>query len=106
VVGIEKAGGAMRITVRKEPSETGLARVCQAPRGFIVSIDGKTIARVGAAHASSLRDYDWHWYGGDEALGVARRNSAAEGINYNTKEEARDACVAYVKDCLTKAKAR
>ena len=95
----------MRVTVRKEPSETGLARVAQTPRGFIISVDGKKIARVGFAYGFgrlSSGSGDWHWYGGDEALGIERRNSAADGVHFDTKEAARDACVAYVKDCLAK----
>ena len=93
----------MRVAVRLEPDKTGLALVFQSQRASIVRVDGKRVGRVGFAR--SLSDPNWYWYAGDETLGIRCRNSAAEGVTYPTKEEARDVCVAYVKDCLAKAKA-
>jgi len=42
---------------RKEPNETGLARVCQSPRGFDLTQAGKILARV-----RRTRNGGWFWY--------------------------------------------
>ena len=95
-----------RITCRKEPNESGLARVCQLPRGFIISIGGVRVARVGGARslARGASAVTWHWYGHRDP-DVPRRNSAAEGIQFATREDARDNCVAYLRECLASARA-
>jgi hypothetical protein len=96
----------MRVTCRQEPSETGLARVCQSPRGFIISVDGKRVGHVAYARGlgrGATNDY-WYWYAGAQVLGIPGRNSAAERLTYETRELARDACIAHVKASLTAAK--
>ena len=95
---------ALRITCRKEENETGLARVCQSPRGFVISVDGKKVARVGSYRGLGAKPDGWHWYGGDDSLGIPRRNSSAEGLTYETKEACRDACIAYLKTSIDAAK--
>ena len=85
----------MRVTVRREASESGLARVCQSPRGFVISVDGQVAAHVGWSHAPD-KSKPWHWYGDGY-------NSAAVGVFFTTKEEARDNAVARIKAraCVT-----
>ena len=94
----------MKVTARNEPSESGLARVCQAPRGFIIKLDGRDVGRVGSSRnlfAESPEErgrVSWHWYA---SVVSVRHNSAAEGENFSTREAARDACIAWVKTQAT-----
>lgn len=90
----------MRLTWRKEPHETGLARVCQGPRGAELRIDGTLVAHVSALRVGFSRDYDgWYWYCGTEpALGILHRNTCRAPVS--TIDEAKAACRAYVAGCL------
>ena len=36
----------MRITFKRQANETGLARVCQSPRGYELRVDKKQLATV------------------------------------------------------------
>lgn len=90
----------MRVTARNQPSEGGLARVCQSPRGYIIKLDGKDVGRVGSSRNLFAKTpaergcLSWHWYA---HVGGESRNSAANDCNYPTKEEARDACIEWIK---------
>ena len=42
---------------RKQPNETGLARICQSARGFELRENGETIAHVAQTKGG------WYWYG-------------------------------------------
>jgi hypothetical protein len=70
----------------REPSKKGLARVCQSPRGLVLKRAGIVLLRIGAHHSrrtgAAYRDFLWHWYG-------FNRNSAAEGREFDTLEEAK-----------------
>lgn len=79
----------MRVTVSREASESGLARVCQSPRGYVLKVDGKVVGRVGWSHSPD-KSKPWHWYG-------SGHNSASAGTYFATKEEARDNAVAFIK---------
>jgi hypothetical protein len=84
-----------RVTTRQEPSETGLARVTQTPRGFIVSVDGERVGRVGASWQSlTNRVPVWHWYA---TVGGVSFNSAGAGMRYDSREDAKIACLAWVR---------
>jgi len=50
---------------RKQPSETGLARVCQSPRGYELREDGEAIAHVVPVHMRFIIT-GWYWYGFDQ----------------------------------------
>lgn len=95
----------MRITARQQERERGLAAVGAAPRGYIVSVDGAVVGRVGYARSMKGESLGcWFWYGGNEALAIPRRNTAGEKDGcFATREAARDACVAYVKASLALA---
>lgn len=99
----------MKITARTETSEKGLARICQSPRGYIIKCDGKDLGRVG--HARRVFDgpgaeaKPWFWYAGIELPGLERiaRNTAANDCFYATREEARDACIEWLKATIRQA---
>lgn len=83
----------MRVTAKVEPSERGLARICQGPRGYIVSLDGKVVGHVSVSlHCPTRREEGWYFYA---SVGQARINSCEKLLP--TKEEARAACIAWVK---------
>ena len=88
-----------RLTWSREPNERGLARVCQAPRGYIGKVKGEVVFRVGCSRdLGSFEARSWYWCGLD-------RNSASEGKRFATKEEARDDAKAYWKS-LAKAETK
>jgi len=87
----------MRVTVKREENERGLARVCQGPRGFEIRIKGERVGHAmwgrnfGQAYGSGY----WFWYAGSERYSVPRKNASDEP--FETAEAARDACLAYVR---------
>lgn len=88
----------MRVTARRQESEQGLARVCQSPRGFVISLDGKRVGHVGFARpfgsVTDRSEEHWFWYA---HVGDVSRNSASHCSYYATREAARDACIEWVK---------
>lgn len=94
-----------RVTVRHQPSETGLARVCQSPRGYDVRVDKRDVGSVRPLTERgvpfSRRYVGWYWCA---RFGDALRNTCDE-TPHGTKELARDACIAWVKEQIAAAKA-
>lgn len=86
----------MRITARQEPREGGLAGVCQGPRGFIISVDGKKVGRVAWARSMSRDTGYWYFYA--SGPGIPTKNTASDLPRLQTREDARDACMAYVRE--------
>jgi hypothetical protein len=82
-----------RVTVRQEPHESGLAQVTQSPRGFIISVNGKRVGCVRYARRVLGSGAPWFWY-------AHVGNSAGGHKSFATREEARDACVAWVKAAM------
>ena len=88
-----------RLTWSRQPSETGLARVCQGERGRILKINGSKVGYAGAAYKEwSHIVAGYYWYAGDDKLGIERRNTAHEPVS--TLEEAQAQCEAHVRECL------
>lgn len=90
----------MRVTVKNEPSERGLAGVCQGPRGYIISADGEKVGRVSCTYIDRLSRKGMYWYYYASGEGIPHANTCNDVPRLKTKEEARDACVAYVKENL------
>jgi len=68
---------------KKQPSETGLARVCQTERGLILSDAGHRIITVAPNCTNGgTRAVNWYWYG-------MERNTYSEKLFFTTKEEAK-----------------
>lgn len=92
----------MRITARKQKSETGLRSVGQCPRGFEICIDGKRVASVSAFSVGWMEWKGWYFSAVEnKELGIEFRNTASEK-RYTTKEEARDACLEYIRSQVKK----
>lgn len=55
----------MRLVWRKQPSETGLARVTQGPRGFELRLGKEIVMRVAPLTDRTARYtiLGWYWYG-------------------------------------------
>lgn len=93
----------MRITFSQQPSETGLARVAQTPRGYICKINGAEIGRISAHYnrIGNYANYAFMWYTFENAeLRIPYRNTSAEGITFATREEARDHMKAWLKEIV------
>lgn len=90
----------MRITWSKEPHSTGLARIGEGPRGYYIKIDGENVGSVNPV----CKDYvviKWYWaVGSYEQFNMKHRNGVAEKIYFQTADEAKKACRAYIDQCL------
>jgi hypothetical protein len=77
---------------RKQPRETGLRSIGQAPRGYELRLDGDVLAWVSPAGGGALNGpvRGWYWCGFD-------RNTYREGKMWATAEEAREDCTAAYK---------
>ncbi len=90
---------APRLTWKREPNETGLARVCQGKRGWDLRINGNRIAMVRPWTKGFDRTVrGWYWYGGSDALAVPRMNTCDSPTK--TSEEACAECEAHVRKAL------
>lgn len=61
----------------KQKNETGLAKACQAERGYTLKEKGESIISVRIDYLDR-----WYWYG----IG---RNTFSEGLFFKTKDEAK-----------------
>jgi hypothetical protein len=65
----------MRLTWRKQPSESGLASTCQSPRGLVCKVDGEDVARV-YAHPVGYHKYNgWFWVAVGDTHKIPLHNS-------------------------------
>lgn len=83
----------MALRWRKTPRETGLAAVTQGLRGYELRDGGEDVGRV---YPLKTRPWDytasgWYW-------AACGKNSYTTKEIYNTPEEAKAACMAYVKE--------
>lgn len=69
---------------RKQPSEIGLARICQSTRGLELRENGKILV-----HVAPLRDGRWYWCGFGQ-------NTCGSPVK--TKEEAKAEVIKFMKD--------
>lgn len=88
-----------RVTVKRQESERGLARVCQGPRGWDVRVNGHTVIRVRPSYRNFSRVVDgWYFYGASDDLGILHINTCGElGV---PEESAKVRALAYVKEQL------
>lgn len=92
----------MRLTWKRQANETGLARVCQSPRGFDLRAGGRYIGGVRPHRVDRFGRYaGWYWYAVDDTLRIGRMNTNDSPVL--TIEEAKSECIAYVRACLAKA---
>jgi len=83
-----------RLTWKKTPRSTGLARVCEGELGYDLRMDGR---RIGGAHPHFKGGYYWAVIGTET---IKHRNTAH--VTVATIEEAKTQCMAYVRECLAK----
>lgn len=89
----------MRMTWRKQPSETGLARVCQGPRGAVLKVDGEDVGRVYARRVGGPGQYSgWYWVARSDRLAVPLMNTSDSLVA--SLDEAKAACADYVRKAL------
>lgn len=89
----------MRITFRKHANKTGLARVCQGPRGYDAKINGVVVASIYPLSVGFHEYRGWYWAcAKNESLGIEHRNTYATPTN--TADEAKAQCKAYLLACV------
>lgn len=83
-----------RLTWSRQPNETGLAGVCQSPRGAILKADGKPVARVSPDMGGRFyRDIlGWYFYG----MGRNSFNDPDRAGFFPTMDEAKAACKVWI----------
>lgn len=96
-----------RITWRKEPSEQGLARIGQGPRGYQLCINGKCIADISPVRNGFQPEYiGWMWScASNDELGIVWKNTSAEKrkpypMTDDGMEQAKADCKTYIVTCL------
>ena len=88
----------MRLTWSKQPSERGLAGVCQSPRGRICKVDGEEVARV-VSNTVGFHVYrGWFWVARNNSGSIPLRNTYDAAVQ--TIEEAMIDAEQYVRECL------
>lgn len=89
----------MRLSWRKEPNETGLARTGQFPRGFDLRISGITL---GSVRPLNRRVTKWYWHTAHPLTlnAIPRQNTAHAPVD--TADEAKQACEAFWRERLGK----
>lgn len=98
---------APRMTWRKEPNETGLAAIGQAPRGAILKVDGTDVARVYPKPIGGYgrREYrGWYWTAASSTLPIPWQNTSDRPVA--TIEAAKEAAAAYARSCLATGEKR
>lgn len=89
----------MRLTWKKQPKNAGLSAIGSAPRGEILSLDGKELASVSASPTGWREWSGWFWSApGKESLGIEYRNTHATPVD--DIEAAKAECESYIRKCL------
>lgn len=90
----------MRITWKRQASETGLRRVVQGPRGWDLRIDKVRVGGVYPRLVGYHRYNGWRWLAGSTEHGIDHRHGGPHAIPDDAKAE----CMAYVRACLAARK--
>lgn len=96
-----------QLTWSKQPSETGLARICQSPRGRILKCNGEKVATVSPVRVGWEREWKgWDFWAGHVGFGIEWLNSHCEGPGrfvHNDIDVVCEKCKEYVVEQLKKA---
>jgi hypothetical protein len=87
----------MRLTWKRQASETGLRCVAQGPRGAILSIDGTHAGTVSPRSTGFHEWSGWYWVAGWKSE-VPHKNTSGRPVA--TLDEAKRDCEAYVRASL------
>lgn len=92
-----------KLTWRKQPNNTGLARITQGPRGYGLWLEGRQVASV-SHYPIGHREYKGYYWSApsNEPLGIKHRNTASTKV-YDDIEEAKRECRAYIVSCLSES---
>lgn len=87
-----------RLSWRKQPDERGLASIGQSPRGLELRYGNENIADVlPVTKGNRWNVVAWYFCASADEFGVPHRNTYG-AKHYKTKELAKAACDAYVKE--------
>jgi hypothetical protein len=73
--------------------------VTQGPRGYEIRIAGENVGRASVLSVGFHTYGRWYFYASSKKHGIPHKNTC-DGPTWATAEEARDACVAYIKAAL------
>jgi hypothetical protein len=99
----------MRLTWKREPNETGLRSVDQGERSHKLRLNGQGDVLASVCHSSPNaffpdRPTGWYWTcGKNKELGIEWKNTCNEPL-FETPEEAKKECKAYILKALKEAK--
>jgi hypothetical protein len=89
-----------RLRFKRQPNETGLARVCQRPPAHELWYGDKEIGAVSERTQDRSGTGVYYWYcATDEELGIEYRNTVSESPYYDLTEAKAD-FRSYVELCL------
>jgi hypothetical protein len=88
-----------RLTWRRQPNETGLARVCQHERGAELRLNGDIVGHVAPVIGNFRTTVGWYWYArADGPKLIPLCNTHAQPVS--TMDAAKADCEAYVRERL------
>lgn len=93
-----------RITTKRQENEQGLCRICQAPRGCTIKVNGKCVGRVRYARSIYLEDPGFYFViTGHPEIPIRFRDSAEENLFWGADlEKAKATAIEYVRAELAK----
>ena len=83
---------------RKQPNNSGLAAIGQAPRGAILSYGTERVGSVSGLRTKE-GEIRYYWVAGWGRSEVPHRNTSSEALHFHL-QGAKDACKAYVVEHL------
>ncbi len=95
-----------RLSWKREPNETGLARIGQGARGFDLRIGGVSVAEVRPLYhypkdGGARRLLGYTYSANDRHHGIKIRNTVKTGHCWREIDDAKAACEKYVRECLS-----
>jgi hypothetical protein len=88
---------------RKQPNLPGNMSIGQLERGFELRYGKEHVASVAPVTEGFSREtLGWYFCARSDTLGIPHMNTSTRKVPFLTKEAAREACDAYVKECLEK----
>lgn len=101
-----KAPAGLRLTVRRQRRERGLAGVVQGELGHDIVLNGAVIGSVRLGRSGSAAGRGWYWSAGGRQTPITLHNTAATGRVWLPTEagklEALNDCLRYVVEELWK----
>jgi hypothetical protein len=89
---------------KMDEASTGMMRMVEGERGHNLKIDGEEVGYVGAVYKNEYNHtgiLGYGWMASSSAIGIPRKTTFRSSL-VPSVEEAKEACVQYVRECLEK----